>query len=77
MLLDEPTNHLDIETIDALADALNCFEGGLILVSHDFRLINQVADEIWVCENQAVTKWKGDILAYKALLKAKIARNAN
>ena len=51
LLLDEPTNHLDMETIDALANAINDFEGGLMLVSHDFRLISQVAEEIWVCEN--------------------------
>lgn len=68
LLLDEPTNHLDIETIDALADAINDFEGGMILVSHDFRLISQVTDEIWVCENQTVTKLDGDIFSYKEAL---------
>lgn len=75
LLLDEPTNHLDIETIDALADAIKGFEGGLVLVSHDFRLINQVAEEIWVCDKQAVTKWKGDILSYKETLKSKIMKD--
>lgn len=56
LLFDEPTNHLDMETIDALADAINDFEGGMVLVSHDFRLINQVAEEIWICEKCTVTK---------------------
>ncbi|XP_065254768.1 ATP-binding cassette sub-family F member 2 [Emys orbicularis] len=72
LFLDEPTNHLDIETIDALADAINEFEGGMMLVSHDFRLIQQVAQEIWVCEKQTITKWQGDILAYKEHLKSKL-----
>ncbi|PHT35189.1 hypothetical protein CQW23_26989 [Capsicum baccatum] len=69
LLLDEPTNHLDIETIDSLAEALNAWDGGMVLVSHDFRLINQVAHEIWVCENQAVTRWEGDIMDFKKHLK--------
>ncbi|KAK4709261.1 hypothetical protein R3W88_030186 [Solanum pinnatisectum] len=69
LLLDEPTNHLDIETIDSLAEALNAWDGGMVLVSHDFRLINQVAHEIWVCENQAVTRWEGGIMDFKKHLK--------
>lgn len=75
LLLDEPTNHLDIETIDALAEAINEFNGGMVLVSHDFRLISQVAKEIWVCENQTVTPWKGSILSYKADLKKKMLKD--
>lgn len=65
LLLDEPTNHLDIETIDALADAIKAWNGGLVLVSHDFRLINQVAEEIWECNRGTITKWEGDIVSYK------------
>uniref|UniRef100_A0A673J219 ATP-binding cassette, sub-family F (GCN20), member 2b n=1 Tax=Sinocyclocheilus rhinocerous TaxID=307959 RepID=A0A673J219_9TELE len=77
LFLDEPTNHLDIETIDALAEAINEFEGGMMLVSHDFRLIQQVAQEIWVCEKQTITKWNGDILAYKEHLKSKIDKQTH
>jgi len=68
LLLDEPTNHLDMECIDSLANAINNFEGGLVLVSHDFRLINQVAETIWVCDKKKVTTWKGDIQSYKKSL---------
>uniref|UniRef100_A0A7S4IA93 ABC transporter domain-containing protein n=1 Tax=Vannella robusta TaxID=1487602 RepID=A0A7S4IA93_9EUKA len=69
LLLDEPTNHLDIETIDALADAINAFTGGVVLVSHDMRLISVVAEELWLCENQSVTVYRGDISSYKSELR--------
>lgn len=65
LLLDEPTNHLDMECIDALADGINNFSGGLVLVSHDFRLISQVAKEVWVCDHKTVKPFKGDITTYK------------
>jgi len=72
LLLDEPTNHLDIETIDALAEAINEWDGGLVLVSHDFRLISQVAKEIWVCNNGRVVRWEGNIMTYKEDLRRQI-----
>eukprot|EP00916_Digyalum_oweni_P002669 GHVL01004846.1.p1 GENE.GHVL01004846.1~~GHVL01004846.1.p1 ORF type:complete len:387 (-),score=14.42 GHVL01004846.1:29-1189(-) len=75
LLLDEPTNHLDIETIDSLAEAINDFDGGMILVSHDFRLISQVTDEIWVCEKQTISKWEGDIFSYKDKLTKETKRD--
>ena len=65
LLLDEPTNHLDMEGIDALAKAVNEFEGGLVLVSHDMRLISQVAKEIWICDNRTIEKYRGDIMNFK------------
>lgn len=69
LLLDEPTNHLDMECIDALADAIQHFEGGMVLVSHDFRLIRQVAKEIWMCDKKTVKPFKGDIQQYKQAIK--------
>jgi ATP-binding cassette subfamily F protein 2 len=74
LLLDEPTNHLDLETIDSLAIAIKEFGGGVILVSHDFRLINQVAKEIWVVEPGRVRPWKGDIVTYKNTLRERVLK---
>ena len=61
--------------MSGLAKAINSFEGGVVLVSHDFRLIDQVADEIWVCENKGVTKYSGDIRSYKKALAKKMSQH--
>jgi len=72
LLLDEPTNHLDVDAVDGLASAIKGFGGGVVLVSHDFRLIDQVANEIWVCEKKGVRRYDGDIHAYKKELAKKM-----
>lgn len=74
LLLDEPTNNLDIECIDSLAEAINAFDGGVVLVSHDFRLISQVTQQIWLCDKKLVKPWDGDIITYKAYLKKQISK---
>ncbi|EPY37291.1 ATP-binding protein cassette, sub-family F, member 2 [Strigomonas culicis] len=65
MILDEPTNHLDIESIDALAEAINEYEGAVVVVSHDLRLIAQIADEIWIVDEGHAKRFGGDIADYK------------
>ena len=81
LLLDEPTNHLDLETIESLAMALNNFEGGVVLVSHDERLISLVVDEIWCVTKGDMTcnppkpghvkVFQGTFEEYKAKLRKK------
>jgi len=76
LMLDEPTNHLDLETIEGLAMALNKFEGGVVLVSHDDRLVSLVADELWVVlpgktkdKPGRVTVFEGSFEEYKEMLR--------
>jgi ATP-binding cassette subfamily F protein 2 len=88
LLLDEPTNGLDIPTIDSLADAINAFSGGVVVVSHDFRyvlsstspyttltcrrLLDKIAKDIMVCEHKTVRRWDGSIGEYKGHLRKKM-----
>lgn len=56
LILDEPTNNLDIESIDALAEAINEYKGGVIIVSHDERLIRETACTLYVIEDQTINE---------------------
>ncbi len=64
LILDEPTNHLDIDAREALVRAIGDFPGAVILVSHDRRLVDLVADRLWLVENGTVATFDGDVEAY-------------
>ncbi len=68
LLLDEPTNHLDLATREALAVALNEFEGTLMLVSHDRALLRSVCDEFWLVGRGVVSDFDGDLDDYQRYL---------
>ncbi|GAA4421474.1 ABC-F family ATP-binding cassette domain-containing protein [Acidovorax lacteus] len=68
LLLDEPTNHLDLNTREALAVALNEFEGTVLLVSHDRALLRSVCDEFWLVGRGVVGPFDGDLDEYQSYL---------
>jgi len=68
LLLDEPTNHLDLATREALAMALNEFEGTVMLVSHDRALLRSVCDEFWLVSKGGVGPFDGDLDDYQRYL---------
>lgn len=76
LLMDEPTNHLDMESIDALATALEEFKGGVVLITHDAHICGKVLDaetsEIWVVDEGEVTKFDGDFDEYRRQLVSEI-----
>lgn len=59
LILDEPTNHLDVETVEALGQSLNAYQGGVILVSHDEQLIKLVCKEMWYVTEKTVKSLEG------------------
>ena len=70
LILDEPTNHLDIESREALMEALNEYEGAVVLVSHDMHLLSLVADRLWLVSDGTVTPFEDDLESYRRFLLA-------
>ena len=76
LILDEPTNHLDMETSQALIDAINDFQGGVVLVSHDQHLLTSVCKDLYVVENGHMSVLRGGMDntdAFNAYKKAVVA----
>ncbi len=65
LILDEPTNHLDIDSREALVEALNDFQGAVILISHDRHLIEATVDRLWLVNDGAVPTFDGDLDDYR------------
>ena len=68
LLLDQPTNHLDLESITAVNDGLKAFKGGLMFTTHDYEMINTVADRIIEILPDRVLDYAGnyeDFIAWK------------
>ena len=65
LLLDEPTNHLDIDAREALVQALNNYEGAIVIVSHDPNMVERVADRLWVVRDGECQHFDGDLEDYR------------
>jgi ATP-binding cassette, subfamily F, member 3 len=65
LILDEPTNHLDIETREALVEAINDFPGAVVVVSHDWHLLELVADRLWLVAGGTARPFDGDLEDYE------------
>ncbi|MEP6545933.1 MAG: ATP-binding cassette domain-containing protein [Gammaproteobacteria bacterium] len=76
LLLDEPTNHLDIDMRQALTVALQSFEGGLVIVSHDRHLIKTVADSLWLVADGKLKVFDGDLDDYQQWLRSRGKKDA-
>ena len=68
LILDEPTNHLDIDSRRALLDALNDYEGAVVLITHDRSLMELVADRLWLAADGGVAPYDGDMESYARLV---------
>ncbi|KAF2094568.1 putative translation initiation regulator [Rhizodiscina lignyota] len=70
LVLDEPSNHLDIEAMDALSEALQRFQGGVLMVSHDVTMLQNVCTALWVCDKGTIEHFGGTVNDYKRRITA-------
>ncbi|HMU71474.1 MAG TPA: ATP-binding cassette domain-containing protein, partial [Ferruginibacter sp.] len=66
LLLDEPTNHLDLHSVELLIEALNKYEGSIVLVSHDRYFISRIANKIWEIDDHKIREFKGTYAEWEA-----------
>ena len=66
LVLDEPTNHLDIQSRHALVEALEAYDGAVVLITHDMHLVQLVADRLWLVQDGTVRAYDGDLADYRA-----------
>jgi ATP-binding cassette subfamily F protein 3 len=69
LVLDEPTNHLDVESIEALEDAIDAYEGTVLLVSHDRELLRALTTRVWILHDRHVTDFDGGFAEWEAVSK--------
>jgi ATP-binding cassette subfamily F protein 3 len=67
LILDEPTNHLDVESIEALEDAIEQYDGSVLLVSHDRALLRALTTRVWVLHDRRMTAFDGDFAEWEVV----------
>ncbi|MGA0235972.1 MAG: ABC transporter ATP-binding protein, partial [Alphaproteobacteria bacterium] len=65
ILMDEPTNHLDVDSRQALVQAINGYDGAVIIVTHDPHLVELTADRLWIVRHGKVERFEGDMADYR------------
>ncbi|MAC39164.1 MAG: glycosyl transferase family 1 [Oceanicaulis sp.] len=76
LILDEPTNHLDMDSRAELINAINAYEGAVVLITHDRHIIESCVDRLWVVGDGTVTPYDDDIETYRQSLLGRVARDA-
>ena len=67
LILDEPTNHLDVESIETLEDAIEDYDGSVLLVSHDRELLRALTTRVWVLHDRHVTDFDGSFAEWETV----------